>query len=1264
MASQFIPSRSSVNDLWAQAAAALSSDDKLNINFNRPDKLNILAELHTAAENSRQRALESRWRYIRKSGEAVIMRDVFEKIIRWVDLFKQVGDVAVQYDPGHASLPWAGVRFVLQIVVNDINKHASIVEGLARIAELICRFAIVENLYLQGTSEAAKELERTVVKLYSGILGYLSKARRYLEQGTAQRTIKSAFLTETQLDTDLNEIQGAENDVHRCMALVDRNESINNHTALINLLTSMDAPLRRMDADLKNIHDNLQASKRAEIVRWLSPEPYMQHHKQTKRDILAGTGQWLLSDPIFKQWKDDSASSILWLHGIPGSGKSKLVATVVEDTLECYKAGNSPPPVFFYCSRNPAEPTRSDSQAVLASLARQLSCLQPGKPLMKPMVDLYREKEEEGFASGSLEMDECLDLVLQLTAQYPLTTIVIDAMDECNPQKRHKLLEALEKILHESSSLVKIFVSSRNDQDIVLRLQHYPNLEIDSRRNSDDIARFVHDETERLIKDGKLLRYSTCQADMKVLIVEKVVQGAAGMFRWASLQLQYLCSFRLDSDMEKSLGKLPPDLHELYAEIYEMISSQPGEDQATIFKNVLHWLLCAQRTLTSEEFLCVVSIEPKSSNIVSVPSKELVLEICSNFIVFDAQLDTFRFAHLSVREFLEKRPEHNNSVANALAAEVCLWTVLSASSHSATKELLTKLGWQACIFQANFETIRTYADIYWAPHCKLAKEERKSGSLRMALRHVLSGVGEASSAMALWISRLSKRFGKGQYWAIKESMKDMLIAANSINSAGLFASCAFDFDETMDDTIGESYEFVRCINQKGRTPLLVAVVNGSCASLAYLLELSEEHVEITEVVVKAAAENSGSGEQVMALLLDKRGADMQITKEVVAAIVGRFDKKVVTLLLDKRGADIQITEAVVKAAAENEESGEQVMALLLDKRGADVQITEAVVKAAAENNGSGKQVMALLLDKRGADVQITEAVVKAAAENNGSGKQVMALLLDKRGADVQITEAVVKAAAGNYNSGDQVMALLLDKRGADVQITEEVVQAATINYRSGDQVMALLLDRRGADIQITEEVVAAIVRRFDKNVVTLLLDKRGADIQITEAVVKAAARNYSSGKQVMALLLDKRGADVQITEAVVEAAAGNSGSGKQIMALLLDKRGADVQITEAVVKAAAENNGSGKQVMALLLYKRGADIQITDAVIESAATSGQETTLRLFDLWAGTPIVESYWIHTAQLCAAAKSGDNKSLIQLVEQGIHPDQKDIRGTTPL
>ena len=29
--------------------------------------------------------------------------------------FKELGDIAVQYDTGHASLPWAGIRFILQV---------------------------------------------------------------------------------------------------------------------------------------------------------------------------------------------------------------------------------------------------------------------------------------------------------------------------------------------------------------------------------------------------------------------------------------------------------------------------------------------------------------------------------------------------------------------------------------------------------------------------------------------------------------------------------------------------------------------------------------------------------------------------------------------------------------------------------------------------------------------------------------------------------------------------------------------------------------------------------------------------------------------------------------------------------------------------------------------------------------------------------------------------------------------------------------------
>lgn len=52
-------------------------------------------------------------------------------------------------------------------MINDTNKLALVIEVLARIAELICRYAVAESLYIHGASKAATKLGRAVVKLYA-----------------------------------------------------------------------------------------------------------------------------------------------------------------------------------------------------------------------------------------------------------------------------------------------------------------------------------------------------------------------------------------------------------------------------------------------------------------------------------------------------------------------------------------------------------------------------------------------------------------------------------------------------------------------------------------------------------------------------------------------------------------------------------------------------------------------------------------------------------------------------------------------------------------------------------------------------------------------------------------------------------------------------------------------------------------------------------------------------------------------------------------
>ncbi|KAJ9129512.1 Velvet factor, partial [Pleurostoma richardsiae] len=301
------------------------------------------------------------------------------------------------------------------------------------------------------------------------------------------------------------------------------------------------------------------------------------HHQLIKDGVLEGTGQWLLSDPVYLQWKEDSASSILWLHGILGSGKSALVSLVVEDALAAFRSYQRPPPAYFYCSRNPAEPKRSDPESILASIARQLSCLKPGLPLLQPTIAIYRAHEEEGFAAESLRLQEIRTLIMQLSEHYPTITIILDALDECNPSTRECLISAMESILQESPCLIKIFVSSRDDQDIVYKLRQYPNLDLSSDRNSGDIAKLVEWETSRLIKAGTMLRFSTKRQELKQKIIQKVATDAQGMFRWASLQLQALCELKSDEAVLERLGRLPRTLEGLYRELFEKIKHYPKE---------------------------------------------------------------------------------------------------------------------------------------------------------------------------------------------------------------------------------------------------------------------------------------------------------------------------------------------------------------------------------------------------------------------------------------------------------------------------------------------------------------------------------------------------------------------------------------------------------------------------------------------------------------------------------------------------------------
>ena len=85
------------------------------IDFNDPDRIAVLEGSLALAEDKKRQCLTKRWKVRRSHGQNLILRDVFGKIIVWVQKFKEIGDISVQYDSAHATLPWAGVRLLLEV---------------------------------------------------------------------------------------------------------------------------------------------------------------------------------------------------------------------------------------------------------------------------------------------------------------------------------------------------------------------------------------------------------------------------------------------------------------------------------------------------------------------------------------------------------------------------------------------------------------------------------------------------------------------------------------------------------------------------------------------------------------------------------------------------------------------------------------------------------------------------------------------------------------------------------------------------------------------------------------------------------------------------------------------------------------------------------------------------------------------------------------------------------------------------------------------
>lgn len=96
---------------------------------NTTDIDTIIQHALSAAKQKQAICKAKRWTFT-FGGRQVVLQEKADNIVKWLDRFKQVGDVASNADPVHVGLPWAGIRLLLEVSKMPYLNSAATMSGI------------------------------------------------------------------------------------------------------------------------------------------------------------------------------------------------------------------------------------------------------------------------------------------------------------------------------------------------------------------------------------------------------------------------------------------------------------------------------------------------------------------------------------------------------------------------------------------------------------------------------------------------------------------------------------------------------------------------------------------------------------------------------------------------------------------------------------------------------------------------------------------------------------------------------------------------------------------------------------------------------------------------------------------------------------------------------------------------------------------------------------------------------------------------------
>ncbi|KAJ3967463.1 ankyrin repeat-containing domain protein [Lentinula raphanica] len=445
------------------------------------------------------------------------------------------------------------------------------------------------------------------------------------------------------------------------------------------------------------IYLDISINEKDQLYKWLAAPNCSINYSTALSRRVDGTGQWIFKAAMYLRWKKEG--NFLWIQGKAGSGKTILVASVIENLLLSH-SGIVAYHYFNFCDNSG---DKRSYQGMLLNLLLQLG-FQDHKihPALKSLYELSQSGILNFKPTSHKLADVLITIIRDLVVKRHWIYIIIDALDEC--KESLLVMKFLSKLT--GFHKVGILVSSRNHSETTLKCL---TISLNSHRMvNKDIDTVVENWAKALFK------MPVFEAKVKKLLLQKVDEG----FCYINCQMHSLTERHIPRNVLNALEKSPSDLHQIYTEAIQKCKSD--EDSSTEAHYLLLWLLYSFEPLQLGQVAVIVSMDLNSLTVNTASLSGGLERIISPMLVtVDAQ-NVVQFAHASVKEFLlesqnnhqmEELLEVNARFAHNIMAQMCLIYLLQHTNYENSFS-------ESRGSKGNLGMFKHYATQYWAEHSK------------------------------------------------------------------------------------------------------------------------------------------------------------------------------------------------------------------------------------------------------------------------------------------------------------------------------------------------------------------------------------------------------------------------------------------------------------------------------------------------------------------------------------------------------------------